>query len=347
MPTEMELARIHQISRNTVRQAMSTLVHEGLLERVRGRGTFVCQLPKVEPITPGSEKRIGVVLMYATDQLNMELLTGINQAAKSRGYQINFTYSEESPSQQLTDIARLQADRVAGFIIFPVSNEADNAAIAQLQADNLPFVLVDRYLTNRVTDYVGADNYVGGYRATEHLLILGHSRIGFVGANYLETTSVRDRWQGYRAALLDHGLPYDETLILSYPPSSETSPPDVYTPFLARCDRPSAIFVSTDLQAPLLFKAANRAGFRIPEDLAVVSFDDLSFAVHLTPPLTTVAQSRVDIGLRATHLLINRIEGQIDPPKQIVLPTTLVIRDSCGTRKHIEQLVSKRAEAIS
>lgn len=345
LPTEMELAETHEISRNTVRQAMSTLVHEGLLERVRGRGTFVCPLPDNSFTTPAAEKRIGVVLMYAADQLNMELLMGIDQAAKSRGYQVSFAYSEESPAQQFRDIARLRADRVAGMVIFPVSNEPDSPAIAQLQASGVPVVLIDRYLANRTTDYVVPDNYAGGYRATEHLLILGHTRIGFIGSGYLRTTSVRDRWQGYQAALLDHKLPYDENLVFTCPLRPEETTIEIYLPFLARLDRPSAVFVSTDLQVPALLQAAGRSGLRVPEDLAIVSFDDLSFASHLTPPLTTVAQLRVEIGLRATHLLINRIEGDNSPPKQIVVPTNLVIRESCGARRQIQQSVSKSVEA--
>ncbi len=126
LPPEIELAQQNGVSRNTVRQAMSTLVHAGLLERVQGRGTFVTQGPVATQATPASEKRIGVVLTYTGDQLNMELLIGIEQAAKSRGYQVSFSFAEERASQQARDIERLRADRVAGLIIFPLSNELDD-----------------------------------------------------------------------------------------------------------------------------------------------------------------------------------------------------------------------------
>jgi len=343
LPTEMKLAQQHGMSRNTVRQAMSALVHEGLLERVQGRGTFVRQGATYTPLTPETEKRIGVVLTYTGDQLNMELLIGIDQAAKSRGYQVSFSYSEERASQQARDVERLRTDRVAGLIIFPLSNGLDDPVIARLQADGIPLVLVDRYLPELATDYVVADNFGGGYRATEHLLILGHTQVAFVYLSNadLRTTSVRDRWEGYRAALRDHGLRYDERLVFAFPARSTVADDGSYMEFITQADRPSAVCMVNDIQAPALFQAARRFGLRIPDDLAVIGFDDLSFAAHLNPPLTTVAQPRMEIGIRAAHLLINRIEGDTEPPKQVVLPASLVIRESCGARLRIQQSVEK------
>ena len=86
-----------------------------------------------------------------------------------------------------------------------------------------------------------------------------------------------------------------------------------------------------------LLQAAQRVGVRVPEDLALVGFDDLSFAAHLSPPLTTVAQPRLDVGLRAGHLLINRIEGQGTLPRHIELPTSLIVRESCGARLRVRR----------
>lgn len=343
LPTELYLAQEHGISRNTVRQAMSALVHEGLLERHQGRGTFVRELlVQPEPSTP-AEKRIGVMLCYAGDQLNMEILIGIEQAAKSHGYQVSFAYSEENPAQQAQDIARLHNDRVAGLIIFPLSDEEHDPVIEQLQLTNTPLVLVDRYLPRLTTDYVVADNFSGGYRATEHLLILGHTRIGFMHGTIggLHTSSVHDRWQGYCAALRDHRLPYDEALICASPLAANLGTNDAYVDFLSRADRPSAVFVVTDNHVPKVYQAARQCRLRIPEDLAIVGFDDLIFAAHLNPPLTTIVQPRVDIGLRAGHLLINRIEGYSGPIQRVELPTSLLVRESCGARQRIQQSVER------
>jgi len=336
LPTELELAQQYDISRGTVRQAMSALVQEGLLERVQGRGTFVRQLLPHGAAAPLAEKRIGLVLHYMDGPLDLDILIGVENAAKSRGYQVSFAYAEENLKQQDRDIARLRADRVAGMIIFPVSDTTYDEAIWRLQADRVPFVLVDRYFPNLDTDYVVADNVGGGYRVTEHLLILGHRRIGFVYSRKggLLTTSVRDRWQGYLKALEEYGCPYDETLVCQQASASDAER-DPYDDLLSRNDRPSAIFAVNDAVALDVLRVAQRRGLRVPEDLALVGFDDLNYAAHLSPPLTTVAQPRMDLGLRAGNLLINRIEGQVGPPRHIELPTSLVVRESCGARLRV------------
>ncbi|MEO7912974.1 MAG: GntR family transcriptional regulator [Roseiflexaceae bacterium] len=347
LPTEMALAHTHHISRSTVRQALHLLEQEGLVERIQGSGTFVRRLSTALPALSKAARRIGVVLTYAGDQLNMELLIGIDQAAKARSYTVSFSYSLDSATQQDRNLAQLREDGMAGLILFPVSIKSESPTIAQLQADGVPIVFIDRYLANNAgytSDYVVADNVAGGYRATEHLLVMGHTRIGFIyNEGYLSTTSVRDRYEGYRKALRDYGVPDDHQLIFAYPGLYELSDGTAALPFLAGPTRPSAVFVSNDLQALVLYQTVHRCGLRVPEDLAVVSFDDLSFAAYLSPPLTTVAQPRVEIGQRAAEILLDRIEGDTQSPRQMILPTQLVVRDSCGARLRIQQSIGRAA----
>jgi GntR family transcriptional regulator, arabinose operon transcriptional repressor len=343
LPGELELAQLHNVSRGTVRQAMTALVNEGLVERIQGRGTFVRSLAATS--APGvqsrsGEKRIGLLLSYPSSELDLDILVGVEQAARSRGYQVSFAYTEESAEEQTRDIHWLLADHVLGLIIYPLSNLDYDESIWQLQADDIPFVLIDRYFPNLDTDYVISDNVGGGYRATEHLIILGHTRIGFLYSytGSLLTTSVRDRHEGYRKALREYGLPYDESLILKVPQLPKDGLRNLHEELLRRADRPTAVFTSVQYEAVALMQSAQQMGMRIPDDLAVVGFDDTRLTSHVYPPLTTVAQPCQDIGLRATNLLINRIEGQVGAPQHIELPTSLIIRESCGARLHVRNL---------
>jgi DNA-binding LacI/PurR family transcriptional regulator len=286
------------------------------------------------PDAQAAERRIGLVLSRLGSQLDLDILIGVENAAKSRGYQVSFAYTEQRHEEQIRDIARLRADRVGGLIIFPISDVTSDQSIAELQAAGMPVVLVDRYLSDLDTDYVVPDNAGGGYRATEHLIILGHTRIGFIYGNMdtLLTTSVRDRCAGYRRALETYGLRGDHPAIVQLPWAGAPDAATRYEAFLAQPDRPTAIFAVNDEIALFLMQMAQRSGLRVPEDLAIVGFDDLNFAEHVNPPLTTVSQPRMDVGLRAGNLLINRIEGQGGPKKHIELPTSLVVRASCGAR---------------
>ncbi len=338
IPPEVELAKQYQVSRTTIRHALNVLVEEGLLERTAGKGTFV-QRP--DSFTPSvkREKRIGVMLVSANDQLSSEILKGIEQVAKSRDYQISLTYSEDVAGERKRDISRLIEDRVSGFVIFPFSNAKYDLDIIELHTAGVPIVLVDRYFPNVSIDYVVADNFNGGYRATEHLLILGHNRIGFIynQVGNLDTSGVHDRWAGYRQALEDYGLPYDESLIFEYPILTDVNG-SYFIELLTQPKRPDAFFLVTDLDAPPFFQAARQQKLEIPGDIAVVGFDNTDFSAILNPPLTTIAHPRIEIGLRAGHIIIDRIEGRINRPQQVVLPTRLVVRESCGARQHVKRL---------
>jgi GntR family transcriptional regulator of arabinose operon len=188
-------------------------------------------------------------------------------------------------------------------------------------------------------DHVVVDNSGGGYRAVEHLIILGHSRIAFLHQTRagFKTTSVRDRYLGYRKALDDYGLSFEEAWVASLE-DEDMSPggrniPASCVRYLQRSDRPDAVFAANDTVAIGLISAAASLGVHVPDELAVIGFDNLSIAAQVHPPLTTINQPRVDIGVRAAQLLIDRIEGNNGPPESIVLPTNLVVRDSCGARR--------------
>jgi DNA-binding LacI/PurR family transcriptional regulator len=341
LPTEFELAANCGVSRGTVRQALGLLAEEGLIERVAGRGTFVRQCERPASRTVIYERAIGLIIPSANDQLSLSILIGAEGAAKRRGYQVMFNHSSESPEQEKEDLDRLLASRVAGAIVFPVSDVEYSETIWRLHESKFPLVLVDRYFPSLDCDYVVVDNLGGGYKATEHLISMGHTQIAFLhtGAGY-NTTAVRDRYRGYRRALADYDLPFQETWASSLKRVDPVSGPEevsaICASYLQRPDRLGAVFAANDSTAIGLISAATSLHLRVPDDLAVVGFDNMRMAAQVHPPLTTVHQPRVEIGIQAAQLLIDRIEGKDGPPEHIVLPTHLIVRDSCGARQRMQ-----------
>lgn len=339
LPTEFELSAKYGVSRGTVRQALNLLEEENLIERVPGLGTFLHK--EVNGERPVYQRQIGLIVPYAQDQLSLNILVGVENVAKYRGYQVIFNHSNENVEQEKADITRMIQNQMAGLIIFPVSNRDYDEAIWKLQEQKVPFVLVDRYFPALDCDYVVADNLGGGYRAAEHLILLGHEEIGFIYHPQADfrTTSVRDRYQGYRKALEDYHIAFQENWLASIDePQSEKAREDILQPymqFLRLQNRPSAFITVNDNSAINLFAAAGRLGLKVPDDLAIVGFDNLKMATQIQCPLTTVNQERTELGVRAMNLLLSRIDGHTGAPEHIVIPTNLVVRESCGARQRI------------
>lgn len=334
LPSETDMINKYQVSRGTIRQALATLENEGLIYRIHGSGSYVAEpVPNIKTPQEHHERQIGLVLCEAGDQLNMELLIGAEQTARARGYRLVFNYSEDNVELQKRNIERLIADNISGIILFPVdSRDQVNDLYAVIQ-QNIPLVLIDRYLDEIETNYVVANNIDGAFRAVEHLIILGNRRIAFIypSARSLEITSLRDRLSGYKNALATYALPYDESLIYNVYNAQDENINHV----LEAVGTPSAIFAANDQIALSIMKTAQKLGIRIPQELALVGFDDLSFTSYLNPPLTTIRQPRIEIGSRACNVLIDDIEGIVKQQRHIEMPTSLIIRESCGVRLHV------------
>ena len=318
LPPEREIAEEYRISRGTVRQAMNALVNEGLVERAVGKGTFVRKSIGVPTAL------IGVILPSTQDALAIDILGGVEYIAKQRDYHVVFAATENRLEHEAVDIQRMRRQKVAGLVVFPISNLARDEAIEALAGEGISLVLVDRYFPGFPTDVVTVDNVGGGYKLTRHLIDLSHRRIGFVTSDDLTTTSVRDRFQGYRRALEEHHLTYEDRFYLRIPGD--------LTAFLRAPDRPTAVFAANDFIAIEVMQVANGLGLRVPEDLAVVGFDDIREASQLGVPLTTIRQSGRLVGQRACALLLEQVVDGRREPKHEVLPVQLIVRRSCGAK---------------
>jgi DNA-binding LacI/PurR family transcriptional regulator len=219
---------------------------------------------------------------------------------------------------------------VAGIVFVPINAARD--AYGDVLAPPLQVVAVDRSPTTLRSDLVTVDNVEGTRRGVEHLLGLGHRDVALLGGPSRHSTA-KERGRGYEEALCAGGRPFRPELV-HYGDFREGGGYDGMTALMALPRRPTAVFVANNLMTLGAFRALHEAGIRIPEELALVGFDDMPWATSLNPPLTAVSQPSQEIGSAAADLLLDRIARPDRPIRHVILETTLVVRASCGASLH-------------
>lgn len=337
LPAEPELAARFGVSRGTIRQSLARLRDGGFVTSVPGRGSFV---NRATPPAPASRRRVvGVVVPSVAEPFVPDLLGWIEDELHARGYSMLVGSSGANRRQQAGRIHRILEEGTSGLIAYPIDYDPDPALFGHLATSGFPTVLIDRHLVGVSIDAVGPDNVGGAFAAVSHLAQLGHRRIGFVSTDNLATTSVAERLHGYRLALEAHGLEARDELVFAelkvrrrWPhvvPAGEPGEAASVERWLRR-ERPTAIFTLHDALAADVLDAAGAMDLRVPEDLAIATFDDDPLATRLTVPLTAVAQPREQIGRLAAGMVVDRIEGRRTDVSRVVLPTSLVVRRSSG-----------------
>ncbi len=274
---------------------------------------------------------LGLVLCQSPEQVFADpflpqVLRGINDVAQAAGYRIlleTVTHPEDNGYSAL-----VLENRIDGFILS--GPRSDDEALRSLHEEGFPIVLMGR-LPDVDIPFVDVDNVRAAYGAVEHLIRLGHTRIGMITNGPLHYTASADRLEGYRRALNDHALPYDPDLVV-YGAFREESGQVAMDHLLEREDPPSAVFVASDAVALGALVSIRRHGLRVPDDIALVGFDDIPLAAYVNPPLTTVRLPARRLGEEAARLLVALVEGREVESTHILLDTTLVVRASCGSR---------------
>ncbi len=270
---------------------------------------------------------LGLVLPDMQNPYFAEVTRGIEAVAFENNYTVILCHSDYSYERELQYIDTLRMQRVAGVIWIPATDRME--AYNKLVSYDMPTVLVDRYVTGQKVPAVVVDNFRGGYIATEHLIQLGHRRIGAI-VRPVELSHSQGRLRGYMAALRDQGLEVDQALIAPGGYYLENGR-RAFRQLMEQNPRPTAIFAYNDIMAIGALRAAHQYGLRVPDDLSIIGFDDIPEADFTCPALTTVSQAKFDMGRRGAELLLQMIEGgdlpALDAP---LLVPRLVVRESTG-----------------
>ena len=340
IPTETQLSRHLDISRTTVRIALQRLEVEGLIRRAAGRGTFVTWQPQDQ----SGSNSIGYITHSFHNEIHTTLLSSAETELRSAGYQVIFSNATEL-AEETAILGQLLDDDVAGLIIWASASPTDEtvAILRAYQARQIPIVFVDRLIEGIRADYVASDNFGGSYELVSHLIGLGHQHIVQLMPNIEGLKPVEERQRGYRAAVQDHHLRAYEAWKIDPPERPEFHETDIYslvgeksaqitqqvTDLMDAVEpKPTAIACINDILAIITISALRESGYRIPEEVSVVGFDDISLASHIGVPLTTVSQNAYEIGKVASQMLLERLNGDDPPPRAHTVPARLRVRTS-------------------
>ncbi len=270
---------------------------------------------------------LALILSDITNPFWTTVARGVEDAAAERGFHTILCNTDEDPAKEATYLNLLLQRRVDGVIIAPTTN--DKTRLASLAHQQVPCVLIDRRVVEFKADVVYGDSREGARLLVEHLLNLGHERIALInGPNSI--SSAEDREAGYRAALRQHRISVDETLILRGD-FKQDSGCQLTRQIVHLSPRPTAVFAANNFMALGALQALRETGLRIPEDMALVCMDDIPHASAIDPFLTVAVQPAYEMGATAARLLIERLTAQRQlRSREVILPLTLIIRRSCG-----------------
>jgi LacI family repressor for deo operon, udp, cdd, tsx, nupC, and nupG len=269
---------------------------------------------------------VTILIPDVTNPFFNEIVRGVEQVAREHDYSVLLADTENLPGQEAAYGNLLGARRTDGLIL--LNGRVPAGLLPQVQqVDKIPPVVAAcEYVTNVDLPTVQIDNVDAARKAIQHLLDLGHRRIGFITGPLWNVLS-RDRLHGYRDALLDAGLPFEDALVMQGN-FSIASGVTAASQLLELPERPTAVFASNDEMAIGAIRAARDRGLHVPQDLSIMGFDDIRFAAFVDPPLTTVAQPGNEIGRTAMTLLLQILAGQPVEERRVILPTHLELRAS-------------------
>jgi LacI family transcriptional regulator len=272
-----------------------------------------------------SKTQLLALLAGVTNPFWADVARGIEEAAADAGYGVLLCNTDDDPAKEARYIDQLVRRRIDGLIIAATRSSAP--ILQSLKRQCQPFVLIDRMVEGVDADTVHGDNANAAYLMTKHLLSTGYRRIGVISGSHNVSTA-EERVEGYKAAMQEAGLPVGDEMVL-YGHYSENWGYQATQEFMSRRERPDALFAANNFIALGVLEGLHTLGLQVPEDVAVVCFDDATRLARARF-LTTASQPAREMGRTATSLLIERLADPDRPTRHVVLPIDLVIRNSCG-----------------
>lgn len=267
---------------------------------------------------------IGVIIADICNPFFPSVVRGIEDTARKKGYNIILCNTDGKYEREKEALETLVQKRVDGLLIAPVQKKLDD--FLELKRKKIPFVLIGRHFDPLETDHVITDDVKGAFMATEYLIKKGHKKILMInGPSYI--SSAIERMMGYKKALVENNIKFDAKLLKEGALKMEDGYRTIKKAILSKLNF-TAVFAYSDLVAFGVIKALKEQGYKIPDETAVVGYDNIDFGFSAELPLTTVRISKYRLGSEGMKLLHRRIDEKVNKPQKMILDTKLIIRES-------------------
>ena len=329
--TIIDVARLAGVSTTTVSHFINgtRYVSDDLRARVEKAIAELGYRPNslARGLRKGESKTIGLIVPDNSNPFFAEILRSIENIGYFNGYSVILCNSDGDIEKEIAYTELLFAKQVDGIIFITTNNSCEH--LQQLTDNGIPIIVIDRDIPLKGTDVLLVDNFQGGYEATRYLIGLGHRRIACITGPSLLTPSA-ERVNGYKQALAQAGIAENPDWIVAGDFQFQGGESGIEK-LMQLENQPTAVFACNDLMALGVLRGLRKTRLTIPADLSLVGFDDIPLASVVSPALTTIAQPILKISELAIELLIDRIQNKSSEfeEKHIVLPTQIVIRESC------------------
>lgn len=331
LPTELELAEQYKVSRITSKRAMEELEREGLILRKRGVGSIVKPLSERMAQTTGLVMAMVIPFKFAEGWV-LEYVRGASDYLKARQCFLSIRCAGDQRAHEV--LSQVAQEPIDGIIYFPGSTIETEELLATIVYKGLPIVTIDKYFDGLEISGVTSDNRNGMRQVVQHLIDLGHRKIGFFSIEPISrVTSVRDRYLSYCQTMVDNKLPLVEEHVscFTYHEFGNNIDFDHLDLVEEKMNQllahgVTAIAAENDLTALFLYVAARNTDRSVPEDFSLTGFDDLSLLQQFSVSMTTVRQDPYGLGAKAAEMIYDRATGRTLAFERCVLPVDLIVR---------------------
>lgn len=330
IPSENELTQLYDVSRHTIREAISLLVTEEFVRKEKGSGTYVSYDASINSSLNEKTLIIGVITTYMSDYIFPSIIRGIERELNKENLGLLISSTHNNYVDEESALRKMMNNRVDGLIIEPTKSSFFNPNISlylELNAKNIPYIMINSSYDELDSNFVVADDEKSGYIATKYLIEKGHRNI--LAIMKIDDKQGNKRLKGFVKAHSEYRLSMTHENIVTYVTEEKIKLETIFNEI--DFDQFTAVVCYNDEIASLLSMYLREKGYKVPEDISLVSHDDSILSEHAMPPITSVSHPKEDLGVEAARWIASAVKGENPEPMKKIFTTEVVEKESVKT----------------